>query len=244
MGFSSFVIDDEKWIGIDMKKTVNWEKAGFELPTFYQDPILAYNKLIANPVDVIFTDIRMPSFSGIDLIRSLREKKIDSEIVIISAYEDFVIAQQSIRLNVFDFCLKPINPKRINEILQSLSLKLNHKKKSNLNETCDDTQIIIKKIIHYLEQNITQKITLDDVANKFFINKSYVCYLFRKNYDKTFSQYVNNLKIERAKELLANTNLSNEKIAEYLSYCDYYYFTRVFKNNTGISPFEYRKSIK
>lgn len=70
-----------------------------------------------NP-DVIFTDIRMPIFDGLEFVGKLREKGISAKIVLISGYKEFEYAKKAITLGVEDYLVKPINPLVLQKILQ------------------------------------------------------------------------------------------------------------------------------
>jgi YesN/AraC family two-component response regulator len=83
---------------------------------------------------------------------------------------------------------------------------------------------------------------LKDLSAQFFINQVYCCQLFRKNLGKTFSEYVSELRIKKARELLKRTDLSIEEVAIQAGYVDYYYFNKVFKKHCGMTPAKFRKS--
>ena len=67
--------------------------------------------------------------------------------------------------------------------------------------------------------------------------------LTSKGFERLTYDEIVNKKIQKAKELLADESLSIEQIAEQTGYNDYFYFTKVFKKNTGISPSKYRKNL-
>ncbi len=99
----------------------------------------------------------------------------------------------------------------------------------------------IIKAQRYIEQRITSKISLDEIANELHMNPSYFSRLFRKETGETFVEYVTKLKIERAKELLRWSNSSIETISESLGYDNKSYFSKLFKSVCGITPGEYRE---
>ncbi|MFD1906816.1 helix-turn-helix domain-containing protein [Paenibacillus rhizoplanae] len=72
----------------------------------------------------------------------------------------------------------------------------------------------------------------------------YCCQLFKKNLGKTFSEYVAELRIRKARGLLQQTDLSIESIAIQSGYVDYYYFNKVFKKHCGMTPAKFRKKGK
>lgn len=98
------------------------------------------------------------------------------------------------------------------------------------------------RMIAYINRHFEQKLYLKDLSAQFFINQVYCCQLFKKNLGKTFSEYISELRIKKARELLKLTDLSIEEIAIKAGYVDYYYFNKVFKKHCGVTPTKFRKS--
>ena len=102
---------------------------------------------------------------------------------------------------------------------------------------------VLPQILAYIHDHFDKSIYLQDLANRFFISPSYICDLFRKHLGKTFSEYLSDLRIDRAADLLMKTGKSAAEISELVGYRDYYYFTKVFKTRMGISPQKYRDRV-
>ncbi|MEK0312406.1 helix-turn-helix domain-containing protein [Cohnella sp. 56] len=92
----------------------------------------------------------------------------------------------------------------------------------------------------YVSHNIGSKITLEEVADMLHINSSYFSRLFKRETGYNFIQYVTTAKMERAKELLARSNMSVEEVAARLGYENKSYFAKLFKKHIGGTPGEYR----
>ena len=98
-------------------------------------------------------------------------------------------------------------------------------------------------IAEYLECHIYDKITLNQLCNKFFLQKSQISAIFKSHTGQSPMKYFANLKVEEAKKLLRDDELSVSEISYKLKFSDIYSFSRAFKVATGFSPTEYKKSI-
>lgn len=87
-------------------------------------------------------------------------------------------------------------------------------------------------------------VTLEEIAAKLGITPEYLGTRFHQEVGMTFSAYIKDFRMKKAKELLIGTNLKLYEIAEKTGYSDPKYFSRVFKETTGMLPAEYRKIHK
>ena len=99
---------------------------------------------------------------------------------------------------------------------------------------------IIKKAIQYISQNFAGNLTLDDVAGHVHLNSAYFSTIFKQSTGSSFKEYLNMVRIEESKRLLANTNFSVIDIALATGFEDQSYFSKVFKKYTGLTPKQYR----
>ncbi len=110
----------------------------------------------------------------------------------------------------------------------------------------DDAQPGTKKanmveIKNYLDENYSKKITLDNLAERFFINKYYLARIFKEQLGVSVMDYLLSVRITKAKNYLRFSSLSAEEIGTKVGIGDVYYFSRVFKKVEGIGVREYRK---
>ena len=97
----------------------------------------------------------------------------------------------------------------------------------------------IYEIIQYIHENYAEELTLDLLCTRFYINKSYLCSLFRQVTGITPMQYLINCRMMKAKHLLA-AQRSVEQTAEAVGYTNLSHFSRSFKTFTGLSPKQYQ----
>ncbi len=101
---------------------------------------------------------------------------------------------------------------------------------------------LVEQVIEYLEHHYTEELNLNDIANEFFIAPNYLYKKFKEKKDMTVMQYLENIRMNKAVELLKNTNISVTMVAGMTGYNDSNYFSRIFKKNYGISPREFRNN--
>lgn len=114
---------------------------------------------------------------------------------------------------------------------------------SSNNQYKDLKNITLKQILKYIDRSFSQQITVQSVSTEFHVGISYICQLFRKELGKTFTEYLNEIRIGNACDLLRNSDLSLDEIGEKVGYNDYFYFNRVFKKITGKPPKKYKTSF-
>lgn len=101
---------------------------------------------------------------------------------------------------------------------------------------------IIRKVVAYLETDLSANLTLNTLAQHLGVNASYLSTLFTKEMGTSLTDYVNHYRIDHAKTLLANTDVPIKDIALRCGIGDVHYFTRLFKRISGMTPKAWRES--
>lgn len=101
---------------------------------------------------------------------------------------------------------------------------------------------LIKKAVQLVGKFYDQGITLEEMAARLFVSEEYLSAQFKKETGKGFAETVRALRIDRIKSLLVSTHLKLNQIAELTGYTDPKYMSRVFKEEVGMLPTEFRKS--
>ena len=104
-------------------------------------------------------------------------------------------------------------------------------------------KVNINGIIEYIQKHYKEDIYLELLADMFNTSSSYLSRLIKQETSVTFSQYLNNLRIEDAKHQLINTNNTITDIYTGLGFTNRSTFVRVFKSIVGLTPSEFRKSV-
>ncbi len=123
------IIDDEIWVCRLIQKLVDWESLGLEISFVENDGVSGLERIIDERPDIVITDIRMPDMDGMQMIEEMRKKKILSKIIIMSGYPDFNYAKRVLKSGASEYLLKPVEKKRLEEVLLRLIQEINTEKK-------------------------------------------------------------------------------------------------------------------
>lgn len=122
------IVDDEHLIRNLIRMRIDWEQQGFEIVGEASNAREALEQVERLKPDVIFTDIYMPNIDGIELSRRVLEKHPKMKIVVVSGHDEFEYAQQSIKMGIFDFLLKPVRASDLLQVTDNLKLKMDEER--------------------------------------------------------------------------------------------------------------------
>ena len=241
MSYSVVIIDDEELIAEGIIKSFDWEKYSMKVVETFLDATSFINYIDKHKVDVVFTDIKLPLMNGLELIDKVKfEMELsDVQFVIISAYDDYDYMRKAINLGVIDYIRKPIIREETDSVLEKVYRAL-----SDIDGTLENqcrTNKDFQDLIYYINTHYDDKLTLKELSKKFYFNRNYLCLLFKKHLNTSFSDYILQIRMKKAKELLETTTLSISAIAEKTGYKDYSYFNKSFTDYHKITPGSYRK---
>lgn len=134
-----------------------------------------------------------------------------------------------------------IRDMRINESLSALLTLLMEQSWHPESKTVSRKRLELVEIKNYLDEHYTERIVLDDLSEKYYINKYYLIKIFKETYGSTINGYIIAKRITRAKQLLRFTDMTVDEIGNAVGMGDANYFSRTFRKVEGISPREYRK---
>lgn len=246
------IIDDEPVIVEGLTRSINWAEwdcvvVGSALNG--EEGIALVNTL---KPDILITDISMPRMDGLTMIAGLKSQYENLEITILTGYRDFDYAQRAIRLGVTRLLLKP---SKMDELTEAISAMTGNLKKTEelqsfpgyeIEEDTDKNEagsFIVNNALAYIQEHYREKLTLTDVAERIYVSQWHLSKLLNKHTGHTFSELLNNVRIEEAKGLLKDPALRIGDIAEEVGFLDMAHFSRVFKKMTGVSANQYRNTI-
>jgi two-component system response regulator YesN len=142
--------------------------------------------------------------------------------------------------DVFAFQKKIINAEELKEVIEIIRDFVKNVIAENTMSRADNSDLLIKKAVQYINDNYNKKISLDDIAGYVGISKYYFSVLFKKERDITFSSYLNTVRIEKAKQLLKNPQITIGDVVYEVGFNDPQYFSKTFKKYVGMTVTEYR----
>lgn len=239
------IVDDEPKIRRGMK-TLLEEQDGFEVIGIYDNAMSSLSDMAEKQPNVLITDIKMPEYSGLDLIEKMREKDKNLYIIILSGYGSFKYAQRAIRSGVYRYLTKPTNPRELISVLREIELKIEGVNrtvsKSEENESVEVGNLLIRKALDYIELHYAEKIGLKTLSDALYISPNYFSDLFRRHMKVKFSDFLIEYRLKKACILLKKPEYKVSEISEMVGFRDSTYFSTVFKKTYNLTPLEYKNT--
>lgn len=237
------LVDDEIMIREGFKRLFDWSAHGCEVVGEAADGMEALGQIDALRPDIVIMDINIPVMNGLKVIEVSRIKHPDTAYVIVSGYDDFSYCRQALRLQITDYILKPVNYEEFGTCIDNLKISIYENKADSDTAESGGEERVISSITRYMQEHLSEDISLSVLADRFHLNPQYISQLFKNEIGVGFLAYLTNIRMEKAKKLLLSTALSVTEIASYVGYGDYRVFTKVFKKTEGITPSQFRREF-
>ena len=246
------LIDDEPLIVEGLRKVVPWKDYDCEVAAAAEDAVSGARIIREIRPDILFTDIRMPGDDGLTMLAGLRSEFPNMQVTVLSGYREFSYAEEAIRLGVSRFLVKPSRMDDICEALEAMTGKLGRTSASRAANVREDEEksepeqagrFIVRQAVSYMEKHKAEKLTLQEVADACYVSQWHLSKLLNRYSQKSFYDILHSLRIEAAKELLADPSLRIGEICEMVGYADTAHFSRVFRKLEGMSANEYRNRL-
>lgn len=222
---------------------------------------------------IAILDIMMPLLTGLEAAKMIKTKNRDAGIIFLTAFDEFSYAKIAIEVRALDYLLKPGKDEELisvleeafeiadsvakremkQEIIQDMtveaeaSVKRETEKNADNKGSSEESNLRMKyfedEIREFMEAHYKEDLSLQDVAEKVGYSDAYFCKMFKQHFDKSFIMYLNDLRIEKAKALLADLCINIKDVSTEAGFREPNYFAKVFRRATGVSPREYRAKI-
>jgi len=170
-----------------------------------------------------------------------------TKIILITGFQEFELAQQAVRLGVFDLLSKPLMNSDVCRVVRKAIAALREEREENPrllpSRAPENASPLVRRAIAHMEKNYTKDIRLEEVAARFQVSPSHLSRAVKKETGQGFVETLTDIRLDAAVQLLKQTNAMVSAVAEQVGYSDYPYFYQVFKKRFGVSPKEYCKRL-
>ena len=194
------LVDDEIMIREGFKRLFNWEAHGCEVVGEAGDGMEALGQIDALLPDIVIMDINIPVMNGLKVIEVSRAKHPEIAYVIVSGYDDFSYCRQALRLQITDYILKPVNYEEFGSCIDNLKISMYENKTSEQKNAENREERVISYITRYMQEHLSEEISLSVLADEFHLNPQYISQLFKNEIGVGFHAYLTNIRIEKAKK--------------------------------------------
>lgn len=196
----------------------------------------AVEMIIKNLPEIVILDVQMPVYTGIDVMRLIKEAGLSPIFIILSGYNEFEYAQQAMHYGAKEYIMKPVKASELADLVNSFSEEEAAKEKSSLS---DKKSSITRSAVKFIDDHYSENISLSFVAEKLGLSASYLSTKFSQDMNMGFVDYVNKVRIEKACLYLKHGYYKVYEISEKVGFNDTKYFTKLFKKVTGVTPKKY-----
>ncbi|GGD82729.1 response regulator transcription factor [Paenibacillus nasutitermitis] len=250
--YKVLLVDDENRITRGLQQIIPWKQLNCIVAGTAYNGEAGLKLAEEIKPDIMITDINMPYMDGLEMIAALKKNHHTTKFIILSGYSDFKYAQRGIQIGIQNYVLKPVDEieleNSIKEVIKDIEQeRYNKDQLANMHPPLYASHLqerhqtgVIKDIQDYMVEHYASNLTLISIADAFFINPSYLSQLFMKKTNTTFLQYLTNIRIKKAEELLKKTDLKVYEISSQVGYKDSKYFSKMFERTIGAKPVDYR----
>ena len=197
---------------------------------FARDGREALRKLTEKTFDLAVLDLKMPYLDGVEVLKSLRDKGISTDVLILTGHGTIPMAVLAMKLGARDFITKPFKFDEFKQVIRNL-----------LERRRGTAQTLPERLDAYLQLNaFNPDLHLEDLCMHFGISSRYISRLFRDNFGVSFRRRLAFYRVERSKDLLRSTDDPLYRIADRCGFNDYRQLTKTFQRVEQISPKDYR----
>ena len=199
-------------------------------------------------IDILLTDIKMPNLDGFQLSDIAKKSNPACHVIFLTGYSDFDYAYKALKTGCDDFILKNNAEAEITKALADCIDRIDKEKRkqdmlfeSQTNQATNSQYLDgVKFVQKYIAEHIDSDVSLNRLARIVYLNPTYLSRLFKSTTGCTITEYLLAVRIEKARQLLTETEKKVQDISLAVGIDSPVYFSRLFKKSTGYTPQEYR----
>lgn len=247
------IVDDEPYIAEGVKHLIDWNRFGFtriETAKNYQE---AVDKSVEIRPHLAILDICIGESRGYEIIKHLKSLSLPTVYVMMSGYDEFEYARQSLLQGAKNYLLKPIDPKELEKVVSEIVVEElggiieNHTSGNELTDPVLGLRYtklsnLANKVILIVKGEYMKNLSLKSIADMFRMNSTYLGQIFIKETGMKFSEYLMAYRLLLAKERIETTGDKISVIASNVGYSNLSYFYIQFRDYFGFSPSSLRNT--
>ena len=195
--YQALFVDDDRFLIQGMTHILHWEAYGFVPPLTACSVKEAAGLFLSHKIDLLITDIEMPGGSGFDLLSFVQEKYPETVYCLLSGHARFDYARNAVQLHAFDYLLKPVRQQDLEALLQKYTDLHTHKA-----ETAIKYSPLVEDTISFVRAHLKDPISRETITRELHVSEGHISHLFRKETGCSLTEFITNMRMEKAKELL------------------------------------------
>jgi two-component system, response regulator YesN len=241
------IADDEEYVRYELKELLLEIRIDLDISEVVNGTELL-NKIDLQSFDAAFVDIKMPGFSGLEVIEKIVPKNLQTEWIILTGHSDFEFARKAISLGVTEYLLKPVSKEDLEQVLVKIETNLARKSgKLIIDESIEgseDTIHLVRSAERIVRERFSEQIGVAQIADELGVTPNYLSTLYKKFTHKTFTKHITDIRMTKALEILKQTGISVKDATELLGYSSSRHFARLFREYYDISPSDYIRKCR
>ena len=252
------IVNDEVIAAKGLQVGIEWSEYGIKEVDVAFEATSAKKMLQEKTYDVILCDIEMPGESGIELVRWIREQKLEIEVIFLTCHADFEFAQEAIRLQCKNYILVPapyeVVAENVSEVVSSIQKDRENKKHQQYGrlwiaekekevkeiEQAHSSEQLVTNVEKYIQKHLNNsEMSVNQIASQMYLNPDYLNRVFKRIKGVSIGRFILEQRMEMAADMLKKKKIAATKIAELVGYNTYSAFLAAFKNYYGCSPSKY-----
>lgn len=230
MIINAVIVDDEPAISTIITEYIKQKQLPINIVGCARNGMEGYDLIMKHKPQFVFCDVQLPDILGFEIIEKVQAQGLtDINFIIITGYNLFEYAQSALRLGAKDILLKPLNLEQFHETVIA-NLGFEH-----------TSNYLVNQLLLYINDHYTEEVTLTDASKELFVTPQHLSKIFKGEMGITFNKYLNNVRIDHAKDLLINTSTPIQEIAVKTGYHNLNNFYVQFKKITGETPSSFQK---
>ncbi|MCI2048091.1 MAG: response regulator [Lachnospiraceae bacterium] len=247
--YSILLADDESIFLDYMQKIIPWSQYGCRVDGCAGDGKAACRYIEEHRPDIAFIDISMPLADGIEVCTAAKQANAPTRLIIMTAHDEFSFAYRAIKLGIDDYLLKPFSREELVAALKKAIGSIRGASEPSPGSAIEDmeegsTKLEIMKqaiddylLSHYRDASLSMTLIEKDLG----FDSSYLRKVYKMKTGITIMQKLEDIRINRAKQLLLSGRYQHQEITEMVGFSDPFYFSKRFKQICGVTPTEYAK---